>query len=49
MDLAVPDYSTLSRCGKGLRITPLRRAASKPITLIVDSTCQKNAWRRRLA
>ncbi|MFA3920487.1 IS5 family transposase [Ruegeria hyattellae] len=38
MALVVPDFSTLSRCGKGLRITPHWRAASKPITLIVDST-----------
>ncbi|MFA3920530.1 transposase [Ruegeria hyattellae] len=38
MALVVPDFSTLSRRGKGLRITPHWRAASKPITLIVDST-----------
>jgi hypothetical protein len=38
LNLAVPDYSTLSRRGKGLVIAQDRRAASKPITLIVDST-----------
>lgn len=48
MDLVVPDFSTLSRRGKGLSITPNRRAVSKPITLIVDSTGLKvrgdNGW-----
>ncbi|MFA3920214.1 IS5 family transposase [Ruegeria hyattellae] len=48
MDLVVPDFSTLSRRGKGLRIAQNRRAASKPITLIVDSTGLKvrgdNGW-----
>ena len=48
MDLVVPDYSTLSRRGKGLKIAQNRRAASKPITLIVDSTGLKmhggNDW-----
>ncbi|MFA3919881.1 IS5 family transposase [Ruegeria hyattellae] len=48
MDLVVPDFSTLSRRGKGLRIAQNRRNASKPITLIVDSTGLKvrgdNCW-----
>ncbi len=48
MDLVVPDFSTLSRRGKGLRIAQNLRAASKPITLIVDSTglkvCGDNGW-----
>ncbi|WP_300074803.1 IS5 family transposase [uncultured Ruegeria sp.] len=38
MDLVVPDFSTLSRRGRGLENDRNRRAASKPITLIVDST-----------
>ncbi|MFA3918760.1 IS5 family transposase [Ruegeria hyattellae] len=38
VDIVVPDFSTLSRRGKGLKIAQNRRAASKPITLIVDST-----------
>ncbi|MFA3920934.1 IS5 family transposase [Ruegeria hyattellae] len=38
MDLVVPDYSTLSRRGKGLKITPNRSVSDKSITLIVDST-----------
>ncbi|MFA3918926.1 IS5 family transposase [Ruegeria hyattellae] len=48
LNLAVPDYSTLSRRGKGLMIAQNRRAASQPITLIVDSTGLKvrgdNDW-----
>ena len=48
IDLVAPDYSTLSRCGKGLKIAQNRRAASKTITLIVDSTGLKvhgdNGW-----
>ncbi|WP_171181223.1 IS5 family transposase [Ruegeria sp. HKCCD8929] len=48
IDLVVPDFSTLSRRGQGLRIAQNRRAASKPITLIVDSTGLKvrggNGW-----
>jgi hypothetical protein len=38
LDLVVPDYSTLSRRGKGLKIVQNRRASDKPITLIVDSS-----------
>ncbi|MFA3920512.1 IS5 family transposase [Ruegeria hyattellae] len=38
MDLAVSDFSTPSRRGKGLRITQSRRTAGQPITLIVDCT-----------
>ncbi|MFA3918728.1 IS5 family transposase [Ruegeria hyattellae] len=38
IDVVAPDFSTLSRRGKGLRITPHWRAASKPITLVVDSS-----------
>ena len=38
LDLPVPDYSTLSRRGKGLKILQQRQASDKPITLIVDST-----------
>ena len=38
LDLPVPDYSTLSRRGKGLKIVQQRQASNKPITLIVDST-----------
>ncbi len=37
MDLVVPDFSTLSRRGKGLRINPNRHASSKPITPVVNS------------
>lgn len=48
LDLVVPDFSTLSRRGKGLRIAQNLRAARKPITLIVDSTGLKvrgdNGW-----
>ncbi|MFA3919299.1 IS5 family transposase [Ruegeria hyattellae] len=48
VDLVVPDFSTLSRRGKGLKIAQGRRAASQPITLIVDSTGLKvrgdNGW-----
>jgi hypothetical protein len=38
LDLPVPDYSTLSRRGKGLKIVQQRQASDKPIALIVDST-----------
>lgn len=48
MELAVPDFSTLSRRGKGLKFNRNRRAANKPTTLIVDSTGLKvhggNNW-----
>ncbi|MFA3919106.1 IS5 family transposase [Ruegeria hyattellae] len=48
MELVVPDFSTLSRRGKGLQLAQNRRAASKPTTLIVDSTGLKvrgdNGW-----
>ncbi|MFA3921083.1 IS5 family transposase [Ruegeria hyattellae] len=48
LDLVVPDYSTLSRRARGLNIALNRRATSKPITLIVDSTGLKmhggNDW-----
>lgn len=36
--LPVPDFSTLSRRGKDLHVARNGRAASRPITLIVDST-----------
>ena len=36
--LPVPDFSTLSRRGKGLKVAQKGRASDKPITLIVDST-----------
>ncbi|MEO9778555.1 MAG: IS5 family transposase, partial [Sedimentitalea sp.] len=38
LNITVPDYSTLSRRGKGLKIVPQRQASDEPITLIVDST-----------
>lgn len=38
LDLVVPDYSTISRRGKGLKIVQERHASDKSITLIVDST-----------
>lgn len=38
LNIAVPDFSTLSRRGKGLRIVRKPRSQDKPITLIVDST-----------
>ncbi len=38
LDLVVPDYSTLSRRGKDLKIAQSRHPSDKPITLIVDST-----------
>lgn len=38
IDLVVPDFSTLSRRGKRMKIVQNRRDANKPITLIVDST-----------
>ncbi|MGE8106668.1 transposase [Allorhizobium sp. NPDC080224] len=36
--LPVPDFSTLSRRGKSLKVAQKSRASDKPITLIVDST-----------
>ena len=48
LDLVVPDYSTISRRGKGLKIVQDRRDSDEPITLIVDSTGLKihggNSW-----
>ncbi|MGI9369956.1 MAG: IS5 family transposase [Ruegeria sp.] len=48
LDLVVPDYSTLSLSGKGLKIAHHPRASGKRITLIVDSTGLKmqggNGW-----
>jgi len=48
LDFVVPDFSTLSRRGKGLKITQNRRSSDKPIMLIVDSTGLKmhggNDW-----
>lgn len=38
INLPVPDFSTLSRRGKSLKIQPNARPNSGPITLIVDST-----------
>jgi hypothetical protein len=38
LDLEVPDYSTLSRRGKTLEVPPLRRSATGPLHLLVDST-----------
>jgi hypothetical protein len=38
LDLAVPDHSTLSRRAKTLEVPPLRRAATGPLHLLVDST-----------
>ncbi|MFA3919951.1 transposase [Ruegeria hyattellae] len=44
----VLDYSTLSRSGRGLTVSQVRRGSNKPITLIVDSTGLKvhgdNGW-----
>lgn len=48
LDPMVPDYSTLSRRGKGLKNIQNRRPSDKLITLIVDSTGLKmhggNGW-----
>ncbi len=48
LDLVVPDFSTLSRRSKRLKITQHRCALDKQITLIVDSTGLKmhdgNGW-----
>ena len=48
LDLVVPDYSTLSRRSKGLKVAQNRRASNKPFTLSVDSTGLKmhggNGW-----
>ncbi|WP_299986039.1 IS5 family transposase [uncultured Ruegeria sp.] len=48
MEFLVPDFSTLSRRGKALKLVQNRRAASRPTTLIVDSTGLKvhggNDW-----
>jgi hypothetical protein len=38
LDLAVPDYSTLSRRAKTLEVPRLRRAGAGPLHLLVDST-----------
>jgi hypothetical protein len=38
LDLEVPDYSTLSRRGTTLEVPPLRRSATGPLHLLVDST-----------
>jgi hypothetical protein len=38
LDLSVPDHSTLSRRAKTLEVAPLRRAATSPLHLLVDST-----------
>jgi hypothetical protein len=38
LDLAVPDYSTLSRRTKTLEMPPLRRSGTGPLHLLVDST-----------
>lgn len=40
VDIAVPDFSTLSRRGKGLVLPPVRRptASPGPVHLVVDST-----------
>jgi IS5 family transposase len=38
LDLAVPDHSTLSRRAKTLEVPPVRRTASGPLHLLVDST-----------
>jgi IS5 family transposase len=38
LDLAVPDHSTLSRRAKTLEVPHLRRAATGPLHLLVDST-----------
>jgi hypothetical protein len=38
LDLAVPDYSTLSRRAKTLAVPPVRRPGSRPLHLLVDST-----------
>jgi hypothetical protein len=38
LDLAVPDYSTLSRRAKTLEVPPLRRSGTGPLHMLVDST-----------
>lgn len=38
LDIAVPDFTTLSRRGKGLKIVQRCSKPNRPITLIVDST-----------
>jgi transposase len=40
VEIAVPDFSTLSRRGKGLELPPVRRptASQGPVHLVVDST-----------
>src|SRR5271170_2960437 len=38
LDLAVPNYSTLSRRAKTLEVPPPRRTSSGPLHLLVDST-----------
>lgn len=50
LDLVVPDFSTLSRRGRGLKIAQNRRDANTPVTLILDSTGLKvhggNDWHK---
>ena len=60
LDLAAPDFSTLSRRSKGLKVSERRRKRDGAITLIVPSRRyqhrlpvdgqhrSQNAWRRRL-
>jgi hypothetical protein len=40
VEITVPDFSTLSRWGKGLVLPPVRRptASRGPVYLVVDST-----------
>jgi IS5 family transposase len=38
LDLAVPDHSTLSRRAKTLEVPRIRRAGTRPLHLLVDST-----------
>jgi hypothetical protein len=38
LDMPIPCYSTLSRRGKSLNVSPLKRPTSEPVYLIVDST-----------
>ena len=48
LDLMVPDYSTIARRGKGMKIVQERHASDTSITLIVGSTGLKihggNSW-----
>jgi hypothetical protein len=38
VDIAIPDHTTLSRRGGGLRILPMRLDRAEPLHLLVDST-----------